>query len=282
MKLCDIHPFIRYLHMGRSLVLSSLVRTYDCRLFYIQGGVCSLVIEGESIPLEPDMLILLRGGTSYRFVGADNMDMIVINFDFTRVGEAIKSTLRPVPYADFDETRIVEPTLFEDCAAFSSPLILRQMKSFESVLAEIVQTKKASRLYHTELAEARFGLFLCELASHISYARSERHETVDNALDFIKTNYSRDINNNSVAAAIGYHPYYLGRLVVAETGKPLHRHILDCRLEAARELLLHTNRPILEIAEQCGFKSVSHFSSFFKSRLSLSPIAYRKAFGNRV
>ena len=52
-------------------------------------------------------------------------------------------------------------------------------------------------------------------------------------------------------------------------------YLLDHRLEQAYRLLLTTNLPIAEIAEQCGFPDRSHFGKQFRTKTGLSPAQYR-------
>ncbi len=47
------------------------------------------------------------------------------------------------------------------------------------------------------------------------------------------------------------------------------------RLERVQRLLRGSDRSLVRIAEQTGFKKVSHLSALFKKRFGLSPRAYR-------
>jgi AraC-like DNA-binding protein len=55
-------------------------------------------------------------------------------------------------------------------------------------------------------------------------------------------------------------------------GKWLTHH----RLEHAKLLLYTSRKTISEIAYDCGFENISHFSRIFKEKYSLSPLQYRK------
>ena len=47
------------------------------------------------------------------------------------------------------------------------------------------------------------------------------------------------------------------------------------RLEHAIVLLSNTDKPIDQIAYECGFKSTSYFSYAFKKEFLVSPLKYR-------
>ena len=84
-----------------------------------------------------------------------------------------------------------------------------------------------------------------------------------------------NITNKDVAHAIGYHPYYLSRLLKKETGKTLRHALIDHRLQVAREMLLSTKSPVSQIATECGFTSSSHFSEAFREAFGQTPKEYR-------
>ena len=52
-------------------------------------------------------------------------------------------------------------------------------------------------------------------------------------------------------------------------------YINDLRLNYASNLLLNTNKPILEICFACGFQSVSYFYKVFKIKNTISPSEFR-------
>ena len=54
-----------------------------------------------------------------------------------------------------------------------------------------------------------------------------------------------------------------------------HQYILKFRLDEARRLLCETDLPLSEIAERCGFSSLSYFHQVFRDRLDLTPREYR-------
>lgn len=60
-------------------------------------------------------------------------------------------------------------------------------------------------------------------------------------------------------------------------GDTLYNYHLSKRLEKSFMLLKETNLPVNEIAEECGFKNVSHFSRTFKKVYGLPPSEVRKS-----
>ena len=58
-------------------------------------------------------------------------------------------------------------------------------------------------------------------------------------------------------------------------GNTIFGYLYDYKMNLARQLLLHTDKPISEIAYQCGYEHLSHFSSAFKRKFGHSPQGVR-------
>jgi len=81
----------------------------------------------------------------------------------------------------------------------------------------------------------------------------------------------------SVAASLHVSPNYLSGLLKTLTGKSTQQHIHDKLILLAKELLSTTNLSVSEVAYALGFDYPQSFSKLFKSRTSLTPVAFRQA-----
>lgn len=70
--------------------------------------------------------------------------------------------------------------------------------------------------------------------------------------------------------------YYLQRLFKRHTGASPAEYSASRRLEAARQLLDHTDLNITEISLRTGFSSAAYFSAFFQKLAGCSPTVYRQ------
>jgi len=59
-------------------------------------------------------------------------------------------------------------------------------------------------------------------------------------------------------------------------GIPPGRWLLEKRLEVARRLLLNTDKPVLDVVIESGFKHNAHFDRVFKKYFGVPPLRYRK------
>ena len=78
-----------------------------------------------------------------------------------------------------------------------------------------------------------------------------------------------------MCAAFGVSQTQFSLLFKREMGTSFLQYLLDLRIEAAKELLAHSNRKIYQIAEETGFGDASYFSYCFRQRCGLSPKEYR-------
>lgn len=95
---------------------------------------------------------------------------------------------------------------------------------------------------------------------------------------FIAQNYSRSIRLADIGKYVGLHPDYANALFKKAFGHTLNAHLIMERITQARCLLLTTDIPIVQVAYDCGFNSISSFNSAFLKFNGCTPRDYRKRF----
>lgn len=81
----------------------------------------------------------------------------------------------------------------------------------------------------------------------------------------------------SVADRLGLSAVYLRRAFRTFYGTaPLH-YLQELRLSSARTLLESGYYTVTEVAEKCGYDSLSYFSAAFRKQTGLSPLAYMRS-----
>ncbi len=96
-------------------------------------------------------------------------------------------------------------------------------------------------------------------------------------LGFIREHYAEDISPADVAASAGVCERECFRCFRQELGTTPLATLTDFRLRRAAELLRETDRSVSDIAAACGFATSSYFGKVFRSRMNLSPLAYRRS-----
>lgn len=62
----------------------------------------------------------------------------------------------------------------------------------------------------------------------------------------------------------------------AVLGRTVHAEIQRVRVDRARQLLSHTDLPVKQIAQRCGFKYVPYLTRVFRMYSGLAPVEYRR------
>lgn len=80
---------------------------------------------------------------------------------------------------------------------------------------------------------------------------------------------------SDVARLVGTNRTYLSRFFNQENGQTFYDYVNNLRVKHAEELLLTTSLPLLAIASESGFNSLSTFRRVFVSTYDCSPAEYR-------
>lgn len=92
--------------------------------------------------------------------------------------------------------------------------------------------------------------------------------------DFVINNFHNQINLDEISKLAFMTPNAFCRFFKKRTNKTFFQFLIELRLEHACQLLLDTDLPIAEIAEQSGFNSISNFNRQFKAQKRVSPSQY--------
>jgi len=82
-----------------------------------------------------------------------------------------------------------------------------------------------------------------------------------------------------VASVLSLSASYFVRSFTNTVGISPYRWLVDQRIAEARQLLIHTDIPLAQIALECGFADQSHFTNAFNRRAGTTPSRWRKGEG---
>lgn len=100
-------------------------------------------------------------------------------------------------------------------------------------------------------------------------------KVIELSIEYIKNNFSNDINVNDIANFFSISPAYFSRIFKKNTGIPPVAYLTKYRISKACELFKNTNFTVKEIAELCGYSDPFYFSKSFKSITGISPSEYK-------
>jgi len=143
------------------------------------------------------------------------------------------------------------------------------------------------------LVESKLGARVSQLISEqfiVDRVRSDRdrqyvplraqvgvsHESLIKVAQRMEENIEKPLSLDEIATATGLSRRQIERLFKRHLNCVPKRYYLQMRLRRARELLLQTSMPIIDITTACGFQSPPHFSRCYRAQFGCPPSAERQ------
>lgn len=212
------------------------------------SGCGEAIINGKKYTLAKNTLALLCGADSYSYYPLDNE----WRFRFVHLsGSSIASIISAIT----DARTYVFP--FFDREGVFDAIISNAAEHANEKLASAAAYKLLLSAYYGEESKAENGM-------------------IKSIKTYIAKNLAADLSVATLASAAGLSRPYFTELFTRETGKSPSLYVTSERLKKAKELLYTTDKPVTEIAADCGYFDVSSFIRLFKRREGATPLALRK------
>lgn len=99
---------------------------------------------------------------------------------------------------------------------------------------------------------------------------------------YIRDNITENLSLEHLAAIANLSPSYFHKLFCAHFSVTPSDFVTQCRVSAAKSMLLDGNLTLGDVAERCGFTSQSYFNYRFKQAVGMTPLQYRKTSLSRM
>ena len=215
-----------------------------CNSIKVTAGNIIMLFPDEWHTYQPDK----RNGWAVYWAGFNgvNMDRLLDHSFFSKK--------QPVLDIGFHENLIELYRRGIDIANF-------QRTAFQQMLAGIVQLMLGTVFY---------------IDKNNSFRDKEVVKQIDMAKVLIRESVATThLTFEEIANQLNMSYSWFRRLFKQYTGFAPAQYQLEIKIQKAKELLASTNMSIKEIAYELNFESTSYFITFFKSRIKLSPKAYR-------
>lgn len=97
-------------------------------------------------------------------------------------------------------------------------------------------------------------------------------------IDYIERNLKRGISLEDVANHVNISTYYLSKIFKKEMGVNFITYVTDRKMDLAKEMLINTDIPVLNIALDLAYNEANYFSKAFKKKTGLTPSEYREKY----
>ena len=177
---------------------------------------------------------------------------------------------RPEPYLEIPEALMSSEChaigakttqLFQSWQCGASQLCLADQ--MRSIAEAVVSVREATRRQLKGISAKKLS------------TRDELFRRAHRASVFIRENFSRDIDLDTIAHEVGMAPHHLHRTFATVFDRTPHQTIAGLRLQEARRMLISTDIPVSVICKRVGYASVPSFTNLFRARFGAPPSAFR-------
>ena len=103
-------------------------------------------------------------------------------------------------------------------------------------------------------------------------------DNIKHILDYIHINYNNPITINELSVELNMSEGHFCRVFKSATFKTPIDYLNYYRITKAQDLLLNSNKKVLEICMNVGFNNLSYFINIFKKNTGYTPSTFRKLF----
>lgn len=96
--------------------------------------------------------------------------------------------------------------------------------------------------------------------------------------NYINEHFAENLSLEQVADLAGFSKYHFTRLFKQYTDTSFYKYLNQKRIDYAKTLLLDPDLPVIDVALQCGFSSLSAFLRMFKQLNNCTPTEFRNMY----
>ncbi len=252
--------------------------SYHCHDYFEMGFVLSgngrYMIDDEVYDVTEGDLLIFNPGVKHRVLAIEgnenpSREFFVAATDFQlrdREPNCLPQPKGQPVYHTFGELR---QKIFRICTAMDAENAVFKRGRYYMMKAYMIQLLLLIVREHYEPIEPAGGR---------AFESLNKKYIVEQILDYFEDHYQEKISLDHIADNMYLSPFYISKIFKSETGDTPIRHLINIRLEKARELLEKGwNGSIQEAAAHVGYEDAYHFSKQFKKRFGISPSQVKKA-----
>lgn len=109
--------------------------------------------------------------------------------------------------------------------------------------------------------------------------QSEYRMRINRTIDYIQAHYAEELSLEKLASVACFSKFHFHRIFRAMVGETLNDFVQRVRLEKSlQKLTTERDKPITDIALECGFSCSQNYSKFFKGYYGVTPSFVRREF----
>ncbi|MEM7668775.1 MAG: AraC family transcriptional regulator [Pseudomonadota bacterium] len=101
-------------------------------------------------------------------------------------------------------------------------------------------------------------------------------ERIARVIDYVEAHFGEPFDIDTLAGIACLSPAHFSRVFKATIGTPVWAYVQERRCVRAKEMLVGTRLPLIEVAFRCGFSSQAHFTRAISKHFGITPGALRE------
>ena len=249
-------------------------------LVLITAGAGRHVIDGHSAAIRKGDVLVIYPGFSHGYENCGTLALVNLMYDSSRL---------PFPILDAEKIPLFRSLFPENladipCKPSPEPLLhFNNDEDMEEVLREIrslnkeLSTPLTGNLLFCTVSLLHILLSILNLTNARQQIPAESHPyTIAKILEYINKNYTKRIPLEVLVRMSRLSPRVFQYKFKQLTGLSVTQYILARRLNRAKDLLTaNAERPIQNVAFDCGFQDLSYFTLQFRRHNGITPKQYR-------
>ena len=158
---------------------------------------------------------------------------------------------------------------------FQNPII--KDKTLINLYFDAIHSFFEPQVFEMQMEEKLVEFFGALLEREKLSKQLDYKPNIQKAREILASNLDEELCISELASSLEVDTYGFIRTFKDALGTTPHAFRLNCRIEAARELL-RRGKNIAEVAQECGFYDQSHLHHHFKAMTTQTPKAYQRNF----
>lgn len=244
--------------------------SYENKFYLPTCGTGELFIGGKSYKLEKYKWFLIGEGEprSYYTTNENELENHVVHFYADTGAKTLKEEFDLPDFIELDEAEYKNALSLMEKINHTNPLAPAELYEVFSNKSKVYNILS----YYIELAQRK--------NLHKSYHDDEDSHIRYMILEYIKNSDLKNIKSVELAQALGMNENYFLKYFKKLFSITLHQLVFKRRMLIAFWRLADSPYTVKEIAESCGFESLSHFIKTFKSQTGMTPLVFRNNYLN--
>lgn len=250
---------------------------YEIYLFH--KGTCRYLIHNQIYDLEPGDILLMDGLALHKPNVPKESDYIRSHIHFTP--EFILPVLESLGAASlldvFHQLHhcLIRPARIDDVKEIEKLFRkISEVQNYDDISPQEKEWELKTLLTQILLKVNRLGHTASQKAAADNYDKAQHAEKI---ATFIRDKFHEKVSIEQIAEHLNLSKSYVSHVFKEMTGYTVMEYVMATRLQQVKYLLeIDEGKTLQQIADECGFESVSHFSRFFKANVGMTAREYRQ------